>query len=217
VQQEQLTISSAKTARLFENRARVRLLEPFIQEPQTLSDAATQLGIKVPRLHYHATKFLEHGLLEATGTTKRNGRTVKVYRTTARAFFIPFELTSSETLETFITDMTSLSNATQVRASVQSMERLAPDWGFRWTSNGAGGLYFEMLPKTMSKEALETLIFAEDTPAQLSFHVAYTLEHGAAKALQKELRDLAERYFAAQVPGAGRYVFSISLAPAPTE
>lgn len=217
MQQEQLTVTKTEAAQIFEDRNQVRLLEPFIQEPCTLSDAASKLGIKAPRLHYHVNRFLEHGLVEIVGTTKRNGRNIKLYQTTARAFFLPFELTSSESLEKFLADIHATFYTNLNHAIVRHMESLAPDWGFRWMLNERGQLYFETLPQAMTRKENNELVFAEDTPAQLSFNVGYSLEHQTAKAFQKELVDLTERIFTSQTTGEKRYMFSLALAPIPKD
>ncbi len=213
MQQKQLTIEDAETARIFEDRSRVRLLEPFILQPRTLSEGAAKLGIKAPRLHYHARVFLDHGLLEAVGTTKINGRSVKLYQTTAKSFFLPFALTSSATLENLIATLAAPARANFISANVRVLEQLSPGWGLHWAHNGKNDIHYAMLPATLSLEEINQQVISPEGPALISFQDTLTLEHEKAKALQLDLVELSQRYHALQTKEGQRYHFQIGLVP----
>ena len=213
--QEQLTIRDAETARLLVERKQVRLLAPFTEQPQTLSETAWTLGVKLPLLHYHAKRFLAHGLLEVVGTKLLEGRAVKRYQSSAKAFFIPFDLTPSETLAGLLGEISAAAEANFQRAASQALLELAPLWGLRWNFSEGGEVYYEMLPETaFAKETLEATLLAHGAPAFLSFHDGLELEYDTAKALQIDLIELTKRYGLRQTPGAGRYAFHMGLAPA---
>lgn len=65
---------------------------PFLAREETVAGAARTLGCKVNAMHYRVRTLLDVGLLEIVRETKRAGLPVKVYRSVADAFFIPFEL-----------------------------------------------------------------------------------------------------------------------------
>ncbi len=196
------------------------MLKPFIQEFQTLSDAATTLGVKLPLLHYHAKRFVEHELLELTHTEKRAGRTVKFYGATAKDFFITFEFTSSASLAELLTDLGATANANFYRALAHALQQHSSAGGFLWSLAENGEFYSEMLngPElTEGKEALQRKILAHGTPALVAIHTALSLDYDSAKTLQNDLVELLGRYETEQIANAQRYSFRIGLAPVPSE
>lgn len=103
--QEHLSITNPEAARALTETKASQLLIPFMKCPLSLSDAAKELGVKLPRLSYHVNRFIEFGLLEVICTERRGGRSVKLYRSTAKTFFIPFHVTPSESLEHLVTQL----------------------------------------------------------------------------------------------------------------
>jgi hypothetical protein len=57
--------------------------------PRSLAEAARAAGFDLKRLHHHVLRFCRLGLLEVAETRARAGRPIKLYRTTAQAFFLP--------------------------------------------------------------------------------------------------------------------------------
>jgi len=75
----------------------LRYLLPFLGRQHTVSEVAPQVGLSSNSLLYrvHILRTLE--LLEVARLEPRQGRPVKVYRSTADSFFIPFSATDAET------------------------------------------------------------------------------------------------------------------------
>ena len=69
-----------------------------------MTGAARELDCKVNALHYRVRTFLDAGLLKIVREEKRAGLPVKVYRSVADAFFIPFELSQHTDRETHMTE-----------------------------------------------------------------------------------------------------------------
>lgn len=82
------------------------LLEPttfryfavFFGQELTLSEAARRLELKRTTLRYHVERFVKWSLLRVTMSTRGN-RTRKTYSASHERFFIPFAVSSWESLE----------------------------------------------------------------------------------------------------------------------
>ena len=85
---------TAEQARLLTDDAATRFLEPFLGRERSASQAARELGVPIDTLLYRVSRFLEAGLLEIVREEPRAGRPIKIYRTVADGFYVPFELTS---------------------------------------------------------------------------------------------------------------------------
>jgi hypothetical protein len=82
---------------ILDDRTLARLFYPFLGREKTVSQAAAEVGCKLNAMHYRVKTFLEVGLLRVVREEKRAGRAVKIYRSVADAFFVPFQLTSHAT------------------------------------------------------------------------------------------------------------------------
>lgn len=80
----------------------VSTLKPFMAGPCTIRHAAEMLDMRLERLYYRAQRMLELGLLEIVREEPRRGRPMKVYQSSAEAFFIPFHSTPFERVEDLI-------------------------------------------------------------------------------------------------------------------
>lgn len=81
-------------ARLLSDDAATRFLEPFLGRERSASQAARELGVPLDTLLYRVKRFLDAGLLEVVREEPRAGRPIKIYRTVADGFYVPFGLTS---------------------------------------------------------------------------------------------------------------------------
>ena len=61
------------------------------RRPRSLTDAARTFDFDLKRLHHHVLRLCRLGLLEVAETRARAGRPIKLYRTTAEAFFVPHD------------------------------------------------------------------------------------------------------------------------------
>jgi hypothetical protein len=86
-------VETPEQARLLSDPATTRYLEPFLGRERSASEAAAELGVRIDTLLYRIGKFLAAGLLEIVREEPRAGRAIKVYRTVADAFYVPFGLT----------------------------------------------------------------------------------------------------------------------------
>ncbi len=86
-------VQTATQAELFSDPVAVKFLEPFLGRERSASQAAAELGVAIDTLLYRVNKFLDAGLLEIVRLEPRAGRPIKIYRTIADGFYVPFALT----------------------------------------------------------------------------------------------------------------------------
>lgn len=87
----------SRTLTVADPRAAAALIDPVSQgmvlafggRPRSLAEVARDRDLDIKRLHHHVLRFCRLGLLEVVETRARAGRPIKLYRTTAEAFFVP--------------------------------------------------------------------------------------------------------------------------------
>lgn len=86
-------VQTTAQAELLSDPVAVKFLEPFLGRERSASQAAAELGVAIDTLLYRINKFLDAGLLEIDRLEPRAGRPIKIYRTIADGFYVPFALT----------------------------------------------------------------------------------------------------------------------------
>ena len=203
-----LSIYNPEAAAILTNPHTLRQLEPFLARENTVKDAAAEIGEKPNTVLSRVRRFVRLGLLEVVREAPRPGRAVKVYRSTADGFFVPFEVTSAESLEAALAERDTYWQAllrhNVVRARLEKLET----YGTRIYRDPRGRLQVQM---AVTPEQNYTTL-APDDPAVLSaWRDAVYLDFEDAKMLQREMFDLLKRY--QQKRGAQRYIVRLGLAP----
>ena len=203
-----LTIHNPEAAAILTNPHTLRQLEPFLARETTVKEAAEETGEKPNTVLSRVRRFVKLGLLEVVREEPRQGRALKVYRSTADGFFIPFEATSAESLEAALAERDAywqdLLRHNVVRARLEKVET----YGTRIYKDSRGRLQVQM---AVTPERNYTTL-APDDPAVLSaWRDAVYLDFEDAKTLQREMFSLLKRY--QQKRGAQRYIVRLGLAP----
>ncbi len=192
----------------------MRYLAPFMGREATLSGAARELGVSLPRLHYQVNKLLGEGLLRLTRTERRAGHRVKLYRAVADAFFVPFDLMPREGVE----EVMASADEPWRTFFLQSLARVWREhpgrWGMHIAREGDGGIRAGIVRRTEHgrKQAPWSLEDAEMPAVLLGGWVTdLALDFEDAKALQRELGAVVARYLNRH--GAQRYLLQTRLAP----
>ncbi len=212
--EERITVSRPEVARALTDARTVQLLEPFMKRDVTLNEAAKELGIKLPLLLYYVNKFLAFGLLKVTRTEPRAGRPVKYYRSTAKTFFVPYQLTSSETLAHLLAELIAPTEKHFHREAARTLQMLEPDWGLNISAHTEEGITYALAPQTAAyaSDAVGRML-EPDSPALLVNDGTFELDFETAKALQKDLADLFSRYKQRQKSGGQHYAYRLGLTP----
>lgn len=208
-----LTVTTVEAAELLCDLELQRYLVPFIARECTVAQAAGELGLTTNSLLYRVRRFQAAGLLRVVREVPRAGRAVKVYRSVADGFYVPFALTRAETLEALFlkldTPLQTLFYQSLARVMTQTeTDRSETDMGLTvWragktdvrtrVSSGPGNLFDPLSP---------------GAPSALPFWSPEVwLEPDDAKALLHEMVTLIGRYH--HRGGRQRYLLHLGLAP----
>ena len=203
-----LRVENAEAAAVLTNPHTLRQLEPFLARDLTVKEAAAETGEKPNTVLSRVRRFLRLGLLEVVREEPRQGRAVKVYRSAADGFFVPFEATSAESLEAALAERDAywqdLLRRNVVRARLEKVET----YGTRIYRDPRGRLQVQM---AVTPEYNHTTLGSNDPAVLSAWRDAVYLDFEDAKALQLEMFDLLKRY--QQKRGAQRYIVRLGLAP----
>ena len=95
---ETVVVTNPQAGQLLSDPDKLRLLCPFFSGAYTVKEVAELLGLTLNAVYLQVQRFHKAGLLEVVRELPRAGRAVKVYETSATAFFVPLKLLAGETL-----------------------------------------------------------------------------------------------------------------------
>jgi hypothetical protein len=208
---DSVEIRDTETARILTDITQARLLEPFFDNDTTLSDAAKTLDVKLTTLLYHVTKFMRLELLEVTKEEARKGKAVKYYRTTAKAFSVPFDITPSLSLKQLLTQLTQPTDDVFNREAARTLQEASSEWLLDIFCDEVNGITIGIRRKNRPREDVS---FYPNDPALVSSTGTLHLDFATAKAFQKDLRALLEQYSKKQNPKEQLYFYRVGLTPA---
>lgn len=213
---EMAKVNDVEVAQILADVTRARLLKPFFDSDVTLSDAARKLDIKLTTLLYHVTKFIRLGLIQVTKKEARKGKALKYYRTTAKAFFVPFDITPSLSLKHLLAHLEKPSDDIFNREIARTLQTLSSDWGIDVSSDTPNTDELRIAIRRKNKPRDE-VGFDSSEPAFFNSLSGLRLDFVTAKALQKDLRDLLEHYHKKQNPKEQLYFYRVGLTPVQDE
>jgi hypothetical protein len=185
----------------------LRQLAPFIGAPRTVSEVARETGEKPNTVLRRVERLLARGLLEVADERRRAGRPLRRYRATADVFFVPFEATGADDLEAALADRDAYWERLLRRHVVRARSEAMGVWGTRIYRDARGRVQVQT---AVSPDANASML-DDGMPAALSaWRDQVWLDHADAKAFQRELYELVQRYQRAR--GAQRYVVHVGLA-----
>lgn len=202
-------LNNSLAARILADPDVAVFLKPFMRQPATVKAAAKQFKLPLQTMHYRVMQMLKAGLLEVVGVEARQGRPIKHYQATATAFRIPLNLVPPGLLE-------NLTGHVSWKAMLERGLQKALE----------GGQYKSQIVVYLNEDELlvwgsrlgnsmsDPEVLKPQYPAALNLWTAgLRLDRADAKALQRELWELYERY--AHRGGAEKFVMHLGLAPTP--
>lgn len=199
-----LVIDRTDAAEALLDRTMLAYLAPFVAEQRTAAEAARELGVATNSLLYPIRRLEMLGLLELVEVRARKGRPMNVYRAAAEVFFVPFEVSRSETLETYLLDAARAANELVTRGVARVLHDLEPGLGVR-VSLGLDG----RLASRLAASAVRDLEPSDEVVLLDFVHPNLRLSFEQARALQAELTALLGRYSA--MGGPDRYGVRLAL------
>ena len=190
-----LTVERRDQAKLLSDQVAVSYLTPFLARERSASEAARELGVGIDTLLYRIRTFLAADLLEIVDEVPRAGRPIKIYRSVADGFFVPFELTDYAEVEEQARASLRDGEEAIVRAASSAARRVGfrgrvlyrlPDGEVMQQAAGEGGETVEI----GDAEALRRI----PGPAYEAFSAELQLTDDDSKDLLLELYALYDRY-----------------------
>lgn len=214
---ERQKVVNPKAAELLTDWRQRRFLEPFIPGPTSMSEAAAKLGVRLNAMHYRVGQLLDLGLLEVVDSVKRKGRAVKLYGPTAKEFFVPFAATPHTTVEDMIRRLSALDEF--LTHAVATLTAQDENWSILVSQNSIDEeprLLVKIAPldhKGVPAPRPRRTLLSSSTPAVWSGEVLVKLDMETAKALQRELANLTERFEQRQSVAGQPYYVVLGMTP----
>lgn len=187
----ELYVTNPKAAAAFSNARQRNLVLQLVNRERSLQELAELLRISLSLLHYHVGRLRGLGLIEVVRCTARSGRPVRIFRSTARAFFVPAHLMSQSAEDELYAEL-----------------RACSDRSHRG-EEGDGMLYFvdeRAAPRVRKIRSKTAIPWAE-------FWLGIGLSHQDAQSLANEMKLLLARY---ERRGSGRmraYLVHCAMVP----
>lgn len=210
---ELLEISDTKQATVLLEDKTLWFLAPFAGTERSADEAAALLKVNLNTLLYQIKRLQKFKLLQLVRTRQRRGSSIKVYRASADAFFIPFPMTPYEHPE----DLLLREYKPLHRKLVANFLAAGLEWAGRYSVDDFGLMIkLEQNAFTVKHGPNPSKPFmlnpsALQAPALVNDWQNLTLDFEDAKALQREMTLLLERYLAKN--GSGTYLAHVALAP----
>jgi hypothetical protein len=157
------------------------------------------------------------GLIEVTKEEARKGKAVKYYRTTAKVFFVPFDITPSLSLKHLLSTLSKPTDDVFTREITRTLQDLSSQWGLDISLDPSGEDELRIAIRRKDRPRTQDISFNPDEPALMSSTSSLHLDFVTAKALQKDLRALFESYHKKQNPKEQLYLYRIGLTPVQDE
>lgn len=211
------TVDDPRAARILADPEATFWLEPFLGRVRSASEAARELGRPLDAVRYRLRRMADAGLVEVVGERRRSGRPVKLWRSVADGFVVPFEATPYADLEERIRRATA-ANADRFARSAATALREGGVEARRIYRGPDGAVHDEA---AIDEAALHA---ASDADPVESLTFRARLPRSVARAVLNEMIALARRTEAADAePGPDadgpvrEYVVQLQIAPVPDD
>lgn len=213
-----LKVEDPEAARAIADPAAFRYLEPFMARERSVSQVARELGLSISGVLYRVRQFERLGLLTRARVERRGGRPIVHYRSAADGYFVPFRATT-------VTNQEALAAHAFRRLREQLDESIGRAWvkgfgeerpiGIQVYRSPQGRVARNIAPDpdTTSGEGPLDALLAASAPAVWDSWSTLNLRLEEAKALQRELAELMQRYRTADPSERGRYMVRLAIAP----
>ena len=199
-----LRIDDPNAAKMLTDPQNAIYLSPFLAQENTVKGAATELNISELKMYRWVSKLINLGLLSFIKIERRRGKPIKHYRSIAKAFFVPFDLTPADTFEALLQQY---DNHWQSRLLHGLDKSIKP--------SGIGMCLFRdaegNLRTLFTKDPLDSTPDLVDD--NLSRWAELKLSHQQALELKQKMIDLFNHYSHNDHSGGRSYILRMALAP----
>lgn len=208
---------SSRAALFLMNPDSFRYFEPFLAQSSTVSSVARRLGVDASSVLYRVKQMRSLGLLEITQTEPRAGRAIRHYRSASDEFFVPFALTSADTLRSLSAQFTTEFQRSFDSAYAKALEQsgIASDLGIRIWRNPDGHTSRDLMPAAQASgdTTFSAWLLAASMPAIWNQHAWLRLSESDGKALQLELARVWQTFLSREDERGRLYALRLGLTP----
>lgn len=211
-----LRVEQPEAARLLVDPKAARFLEPLISREWSVAELAAELQVDMSSVLYRIRQFIKLGLVKETRRKLRGGRPVRYYRSVAEGFYVPFSATPYTSEEAI---------SPQAFGLIQNVltDSVGAAWSKAAEQQGLGIHLFRREDGEISRNIVpdpdderpygffEELLDARGPAVWDTWNIR-KLSRKDAKALQKELATVFERYRADDAKGQ-EYIIRLAMAP----
>ena len=196
---------------------RFELLVPFFKRPTGVAEAARTAEVSLDQMAYLVERALELRLLRLERVEKRKGRAIKLYRTTGEVFFVPFKDIPTATLAEHIAAAEERTTPHLAAAAAKNLQRFADQgdaWGRAYLLNedGPARTTASLRHGVTSWEGYLGYLLSDQAPPYMLVRQSLHLAPADAKALQRDLIQLLQRYEQRSEGGTRTYLIKLFLA-----
>lgn len=206
-----LTVQDEKAVKLCLSREYNRLLEQLMLRPWHISALAEQLGQTLNATHHKLKKLLAANLVVEVDPVRQNGREVRRYRAAAQNYLIPYHAMPLSTLQELAQTFSRAFDERLAQALVQATAPLVQHTagvGLRLQHQGD----HMSINVTGDGQAFDlTQLLSDESPAVMADWDILHLDPQQAKAFQRELWELHQKY--QRQAGPKRYLVRLTLCP----
>lgn len=215
-----MEVTTAGQARLLSDPTSRAYFFPFLGRTRSVKAAAEEVGCRLDAMHYRVRRFLEAGLVRVVEEVPRAGRPIKLYRSMADSFYVPFDLTPYAEVEERIRRDLREEEERMVEALARAV-RLSGVEGRRIYRRADGEVMVGSAADTAPPGDWAETVHAWPRHLPVAERVSgeLALTHAEAKALLLAFQSLTERYQGPRQGGEGKrrvYLFHFGLAPRET-
>jgi DNA-binding transcriptional ArsR family regulator len=211
--QDVLWVDDPEAAKALTDKRMWTLLSVFINHETSLKVAAGKLKMSLPALSYRVRKLLDLGLLEVSRIEKRKGSPIKYYRTVAEHFFVPFRMTSSDTLESLLESISAGFEKRFRRELARVFLEEASEWGLNLYGGADGDFNYSFSPAPERDEVFVQRSLQPNFPAVYDNLFVFAMDFDTAKALQRDIDGVYQRYAKVDMRGQQVYLLQMRLVP----
>ena len=205
---EVLVVEDRRMADLLTDPATLRQLEPFLGRAVSVAQAARETGEKANTVLSRVRRLVAAKVLVEYDRIPRQGRPIKLYRSSADTFFIPFDATSAESLEAALAEREAYWEKLLRENVVRARREHIGAWGTRIYRDARGRLQIQT---AVTPDRNYTTLDLEGPAVLSAWRERVYLDFEDAKSLQQEMFSLLKRY--QQKEGAQRYIVRLGMAP----
>ena len=191
---------------LLDSRQRAAFL-PFLAREASVSQAAREVSELPNTMLYRVKRWQRLGLLLETRQVQHQKGLMRLYRSSADAFFIAHHATKAEDLLALASGIYTPLIGKFLEAYVQVGQQLSDDWGVRFERQGND---WSVRPVKSVDDQCEPT--DDDAPPTLLDLLELQLSAIEAKSMQRELRVVLEKYAHRSSKNAKSYQVILGLA-----